>query len=104
MKQNTFCIGVPLFFSFNLSRCVSPIHTPLQILLNATSRRDAAGNVVGVIGVGQVPPITHYCPPPAALCFAFVFSLLFHFPALLVALGSSACSHSRDFDSTTTLK
>ena len=27
----------------------------VDVLLNATSRRDARGNIVGVVGVGQVP-------------------------------------------------
>jgi PAS domain S-box-containing protein len=39
-----------------------------EISLNATPRRDAAGNVVGVVGVGQVGP-GRYCSPRHIVLF-----------------------------------
>ena len=35
----------------------------VEVLLNATTRVDAAGDPIGVIGVGQVPSCYHSMPP-----------------------------------------
>ena len=56
-QRLVYCCVIILVFFPNISRHKFPLITKagahIEVLLNATTRRDEQGNVIGVVGIGQ---------------------------------------------------